>query len=423
MHKIILTALSAMLLSLFIYGCGGSSSSSSEPSAPSSTGIFVDAPVAGIAYSTSPSGYSGFTDAEGKFLFNEGDTVTFRIGNLVLGSAPAATYITPFDITDHNNAVLIARLIQTLSSVDNGTLIMNETAVDDINGLVTEETELDDFAGSFDTLNLIDEDVAIGNMNSDALYGVYAAEVNIVCDGEDNTTERFIAYFNGGSVNVYAISSKDSKQPPALSYVLSLFSAKDTPKWGLDFFSGNLTDPNSAVLRQYTEAGMPEYNMSMEYTDSSEFLMTFSPKDGSCTATATMKRAVGANPEDPSCSSVDLSVTDMPFISRIISSNDPTEIEEDNGTVTIVQDGCNVTLTEGDDTFKGFIDTREDSILFFGKYIDDNEENIEMIALNYEFEDQTLSFYGSVIGIERNLGSSEPAEWEAEEVRIGDVFN
>lgn len=95
MHKIILTALSAMLLSLFIYGCGGSSSSSSEPSVPSSTGIFVDAPVAGIAYSTSPSGYSGFTDAEGKFLFNEGDTVTFRIGNLVLGSAPAATYITP----------------------------------------------------------------------------------------------------------------------------------------------------------------------------------------------------------------------------------------------------------------------------------------------------------------------------------------
>lgn len=329
----------------------------------------------------------------------------------------------PFDITDHNNAVLIARLIQTLSSEDNGTLVMNETAVDDINGLVTEETELDDFAGSFDTLNLIDEDVAIGNMNSDALYGVYAAEVNIVCDGEDNTTERFIAYLTGGSVNVYAISTKDLKQPPALSSGLSSSSAQDTPKWGLDFFSGNLTDPNSAVLRQYTETGMPEYNMSMEYTDSSEFLMTFSPKDGSCTATATMVRVVGANSADPTCSSVDVSVTDMPFSSRIISSNDPTEIGEDNGTVTIVQDGCNATLTEGDDTFKGFIDTRTYSIMFFGKYIDDNEENIEMIALNYDIEDQILSFNGSVIGIERSLGSSEPAEWTVEEVRIGNVFN
>jgi hypothetical protein len=290
---------------------------------------------------------------------------------------------------------------------------MNETAVDDINGLVTEETELDDFAGSFDTLNLINEDVAIGNMNGDALYGAYSGLATVVCEGEDNVTGEFGVVISAGKVKIYAIEHR-----------LNGFNSLSSPSGirtidSFDFFSGELTDSNSAVLHQYTEADMPEYNMSMEYTDSSEFQMTLSSSDGSCTATADMVRVLGANSDDPTCSSVDVSVANIPFRSIIIgSSNSENLLNKDNGTVSIVQDGCNVTLTEGNDTFTGFVDTQAERILLIGTYTEDNEENIETITMDYNVTHLYPEFEGEVMGVVKNLNSNEPAEWSIEEVDI-----
>jgi len=52
-------------------------------------GIFIDGIVSGLAYTTS-SGLTGFTDESGKFNYVEGDTITFSIGNVVLGSADSS---------------------------------------------------------------------------------------------------------------------------------------------------------------------------------------------------------------------------------------------------------------------------------------------------------------------------------------------
>ncbi|MCX8025678.1 MAG: hypothetical protein N3A60_10795, partial [Thermanaerothrix sp.] len=77
---------------VMVFGCGGGTTGTGPL-----RGVFVDAPVAGLEYVTS-SGVSGKTDANGVFYYDPGDTVTFKIGNLTLGSAKGASQVTPVDI-------------------------------------------------------------------------------------------------------------------------------------------------------------------------------------------------------------------------------------------------------------------------------------------------------------------------------------
>src|SRR6185369_9209771 len=60
------------------------------------TGIFVDAPVAGLAFVSGAQ--SGTTDAAGTFMFEAGGTVQFKVGNIVLGQAPGKAIMTPLDL-------------------------------------------------------------------------------------------------------------------------------------------------------------------------------------------------------------------------------------------------------------------------------------------------------------------------------------
>nr|WP_315202950.1 hypothetical protein [uncultured Albidiferax sp.] len=116
MQKSFLLASVAMAVS----ACGGGGGGSS-PSASALTGQFIDAAVANVDYETS-SGLRGSTDANGSYRYNPGDTVTFRIGGLNLGSGPASGTVTPLDLvhgaTSVNNAevVKILQVLQTLDS-------------------------------------------------------------------------------------------------------------------------------------------------------------------------------------------------------------------------------------------------------------------------------------------------------------------
>lgn len=100
------------------------------------SGTFFDAEVQGLSYSASPSGLSGVTTADGKFDYKAGDIVTFKLGSVTLGSAPASAQITPKSIGDAtsandasnaaNIASNIARFLQTFDSdgnPDNGITI------------------------------------------------------------------------------------------------------------------------------------------------------------------------------------------------------------------------------------------------------------------------------------------------------------
>lgn len=115
-----LTYIAALLM---LNGCGNDSGSAggSAEQPPQAVvpakGVFVDSPVAGMAYQTATQ--SGETDEKGEFQYLPGETVTFSIGDVVIGSAPGASKVTPVDlgtvkIDSDQRTVNISRFLQAL---------------------------------------------------------------------------------------------------------------------------------------------------------------------------------------------------------------------------------------------------------------------------------------------------------------------
>ncbi|WP_024461978.1 hypothetical protein [Marinimicrobium sp. LS-A18] len=117
-------------------GSDDDNGSDDEPTAGSRTGTFVDSAVAGVTFTNAPSGVTGTTDAQGRFTFEPGDTVTFSIGDLSFPPTTARGVITPLTIagTDDPTDVVatnIARLLQTLDfdgDASNGIDIASQAA-------------------------------------------------------------------------------------------------------------------------------------------------------------------------------------------------------------------------------------------------------------------------------------------------------
>ncbi len=116
-----------------------------------SNGQFVDSFVGGLVFSTS--GLRGVTDSQGRFQFNSGDTISFSIGDIILGSGEAKPVMTPIDLVpgalDETNQTVtnIARFLQSLDAdndLSNGITIPNEI----LN--VIENTEIDFTVPSLD---------------------------------------------------------------------------------------------------------------------------------------------------------------------------------------------------------------------------------------------------------------------------------
>src|SRR5690606_40603387 len=78
-------------------GGGGNGGNDDIPPAGAVSGVFVDAPVAGLSYLTS-SDISGVTDAHGRYNYLPGDTVTFSVGDLVLCTVVAQGVVTPMTV-------------------------------------------------------------------------------------------------------------------------------------------------------------------------------------------------------------------------------------------------------------------------------------------------------------------------------------
>ncbi|MEA2037428.1 MAG: PKD domain-containing protein [Nanoarchaeota archaeon] len=127
--KFLLEILAVLLTAFLIGGC---SSDSDGNSATSVTGNFVDDPVAGLIYSCS-SGAEGITDVDGAYTCDNGDTVTFSIGDVVIGTVNAeAAIVTPYSLFPNNQdaALNLARLLQSIDSDPNDDIItLNETLV------------------------------------------------------------------------------------------------------------------------------------------------------------------------------------------------------------------------------------------------------------------------------------------------------
>lgn len=119
MESIKVLAIAPLLLAM--YGCS-SSSDSAAPTTPTTpttlSGLFLDAEVEGLSYTTS-SGGSGTTDANGTYTYKSGDTITFKVGGVNLGTVDGAPKCTPFDFAAA--ATNIARFLQSLDADDDPT--------------------------------------------------------------------------------------------------------------------------------------------------------------------------------------------------------------------------------------------------------------------------------------------------------------
>lgn len=114
-------------------GCGDNKKSENPPtvSVEQRSGIFTDGVISGAYYKTS-SGIEGYTNADGKYNYNQGDTVTFSIGGIQLGNpVTASDRTTPLELSDNNNIrTNIMILLQSLDddgNHDNGINIAETT--------------------------------------------------------------------------------------------------------------------------------------------------------------------------------------------------------------------------------------------------------------------------------------------------------
>ncbi len=107
------------------------------------SGLFLDSAVQGLTYVTATQG--GTTDSAGTFQYIPGETITFSIGGVVLGSIAGKDIITPVDLipgaTDetHHAVTNIARFLMTLDT-DNDPDTGGITLPDDILNVVQNMT-------------------------------------------------------------------------------------------------------------------------------------------------------------------------------------------------------------------------------------------------------------------------------------------
>jgi len=111
------------MATLVLAGCGGGGGGGGTTT---SEGQFIDAAVEAIGYTSG--GQTGFTDANGKFTYENGQSVTFSIGDIVIGSANGKAIVTPVDLVngavDETNAV-VTNIVQFLLTIDDDNNLSN----------------------------------------------------------------------------------------------------------------------------------------------------------------------------------------------------------------------------------------------------------------------------------------------------------
>ena len=127
-------SVSVIILVALMMGC--SSLSSIVSGTPVTLkGVFIDSPVGGINYATPTQ--KGVTKADGIFEYLAGETVTFSVGGLKLGSTAGKPVVSPLDIVpdakdaSDQRVVNISVLLQTLDQDGdpaNGIMIAEKTA-------------------------------------------------------------------------------------------------------------------------------------------------------------------------------------------------------------------------------------------------------------------------------------------------------
>ena len=236
---------------LFFTACGGggSSSSSSSNNQQMSVGIFND--VSGVQYKTS-SGLTGYTDSNGQFQYNNGDTITFNVDKVILGTLEAQSDI---NVGSFSNPAMVAQTLQALdedANPDNGIAITSPTT----NNTSMQRVSVLNAASSADTTQ-IDLD-QISSYNEDYInfiknngldiqdkYTALAAEILRQISIPKIKQENYIGKIMTGHM----------KAPP--------FSRYGSDKTMMQYITNNIENKNPDSAYAYRVRGVTLYQMML----------------------------------------------------------------------------------------------------------------------------------------------------------------
>ena len=257
-----------LIIGIFIFGCSKDDDTPTpdpvqenpdpvpdpEPEPEVLTGVFKDAEVEGLTFETATQG--GTTNAAGEFSYLEGEDVTFKVGNVTLGSAVGQELITPITLAqtvepdatiESNLAQNIAALLQTLDvdgDESNGISITAEVA----NNL------------GFDMI--------------DFSQPIEAILADIILNVIQNTGVELSIVYPGDAANAMASSLEIGYQAPEN---FSLTSFLPTLKVYLENWDQNYTLPTALYKNSFDEMGnLMAVEVIAKYSGKKFFDFTFS---------------------------------------------------------------------------------------------------------------------------------------------------
>jgi hypothetical protein len=189
--------MSLAVITAFGLGFNGCESSSSNPTNNNDDDItqaivikgqFIDSQVQGIEYSTPTQ--NGVTDKNGNFKYKNGETVTFKIGGIKLGSTKAKDIITPINIlgvtnAQSINAVNMLILLQSLDSDKNTS-----------NGIEISSTTLDNSK----TMDIDFTQSSPININSTLTQlGLSSSDIKSEVDAKKHFTETILSTYKSSN--------------------------------------------------------------------------------------------------------------------------------------------------------------------------------------------------------------------------------
>ncbi|MEP1097136.1 MAG: hypothetical protein ABJG78_18625 [Cyclobacteriaceae bacterium] len=145
-----ITNFNYIIICCIAFACSKDDSEIQEEAQPL-VGVFLDSPVSGLEYTALT--FSGTTDENGNFDYAEGETVTFSVGGIQIGSSTGRAEVSPIDISGIDNSTIntvevrnIATFLQSLDSDGNPSngITITDATVSALEG-ATLEFDIDSF--------------------------------------------------------------------------------------------------------------------------------------------------------------------------------------------------------------------------------------------------------------------------------------
>lgn len=173
-------SLLVMAVAAAITACS-SGGGSDEGSKQTAQGTFVDSQVEGLHYVSGS--ISGITDADGHFMYEVGEEVTFSIGDIELGSASGAPVITPLELAGEGAEItdpMVVNILKLLQTLDDDGDPSNGIQITELVQSLAEgdldfDIDPDDFVDDAAIQDLVDQLTSVTAAGARDLVGIDSA--------------------------------------------------------------------------------------------------------------------------------------------------------------------------------------------------------------------------------------------------------